>query len=164
MTLGSFLIPAVAGYWFLTHLHFTRYGALRDSGYHVFFRAVITGMLLAFVAYSLIFFLSPCIPGVRAIWKTFIPIPYSGTAMLTALLGFVLPIIGNQLYGKEKAAQRAATGSGDLIELLIAESEESLEASSDLAYEDFRIVIPMSEIMSARVFHPEAYERFQREK
>ena len=44
MPLGWFLIPAVTGYWFLTHLHFTRYGALRDSGYHVFFRAIIAGV------------------------------------------------------------------------------------------------------------------------
>ena len=40
--------------------------------------------------------------------------------------------------------------------------QESLEKSSDLVYKDFRIVIPMPEIVSARVFHPEAYERFRR--
>ena len=42
--------------------------------------------------------------------------------------------------------------------------KESLEKSSDLVHKDFRIVIPMPEIVSARVFHLEAYERFQREK
>ena len=41
--------------------------------------------------------------------------------------------------------------------------EKSLEDSSDLIYEDFRIVVPMSEILSARIFHPEAYELFQKE-
>ena len=40
---------------------------------------------------------------------------------------------------------------------------ESLEKSSDLVYEDFRIVIPMPEIVSARVFLPETYELFQGE-
>ena len=34
----------------------------------------------------------------------------------------------------------------------------------DLRYEDFRIVIPMSEIRSVRIFHPEVYERFQQVK
>ena len=34
----------------------------------------------------------------------------------------MLPIIGNQFYGEEKAARRAATESGDLIELLTAKS------------------------------------------
>ena len=136
----------------------------------------------------------------------------------------MLPIIGNQFYGEEKAARRAATESGDLIELLTAKSiddqrlielslrsgksyigfalesgitrqgesdialipmasgyrnkdtheleittnyapvlGESLEKSSDLVYEDFRIVIPMPEIVSARVFLPETYELFQGE-
>ena len=42
MGLGLFLVSALGGYWFLTHLYFTRYGALRDSGYHVFFRAAVS--------------------------------------------------------------------------------------------------------------------------
>ncbi len=41
--------------------------------------------------------------------------------------------------------------------------QESLEESLDLAYEDFRIVIPMPEIVSTRLFHPEAYQRFKGE-
>lgn len=39
--------------------------------------------------------------------------------------------------------------------------QASLAAVSNLVYEDFRIVIPISEIMSARIFHPDVYERFQ---
>lgn len=39
--------------------------------------------------------------------------------------------------------------------------EQSLAGKSDLSEEDFRIVIPMSEIVSARLFFPEAYELFQ---
>lgn len=31
----------------------------------------------------------------------------------------------------------------------------------DLRYEDFRIVVPMSEVGSVRIFHPEVYERFR---
>ena len=37
----------------------------------------------------------------------------------------------------------------------------SLEGSSGLAYGDFRVVIPMTEIMTARIFLPEAYELFR---
>lgn len=37
----------------------------------------------------------------------------------------------------------------------------SLELRADLINEDFRIVIPMSQIVSARLFFPEAYELFQ---
>lgn len=223
MGLGLFLIPVVSGYWFLTHLYLTRYSALRDSGYHVFFRAVIAGILLALIAHLIIFILNPCFPKLSVFWSKFIPISYSGTAMLTLLLAFVLPCIGNQLYDKEKSAQRAAIDSGDLIELLIAESieeqrlielslrngksyigfalesgitrqgesdialipiasgyrnkdtqeleittnyapvvRESLETMSELEFNDFRIVLPMAEIISARVFHPQAYGRFRR--
>lgn len=39
--------------------------------------------------------------------------------------------------------------------------EQSLAGESDLSDEDFRIVIPMSEIVSARLFFPEAYQLFQ---
>ena len=35
---------------------------------------------------------------------------------------------------------------------------KSLEGSAGLAYEDFRVVIPMAEIISARIFLPEAYQ------
>ena len=41
--------------------------------------------------------------------------------------------------------------------------EQSLEAS-DLQYEDFQIVIPRDEVISARVFYPDAYDLFQDEK
>ena len=47
MGLGLFLVSTLGGYWFLTHLHCTRYDAQRDAGYHVFFRAAIYGGILA---------------------------------------------------------------------------------------------------------------------
>lgn len=225
MGLGLFLIPALAGYWFLTHLYFTRYSVLRDSGYHVFFRSTIAGGILFVVAYPLSLFLSHYLPQIAAIWKSYVPVSYSGTVMLSALLGFMGPIVCNWFYGKEKAARRVAIESGDLVELLIAESIEkqmlvefslksgksyiglaleseppkhgksdialipmasgyrnkdthkleitthyapeikkSLESRSDLDYESLLIVIPMSEIVSARFFHPEVYKSFQKEE
>ena len=53
MGLGWLLVPALGGYWLLTHLRITRYSVLRDSGYHVFFRAATAGGLLVVVAYAL---------------------------------------------------------------------------------------------------------------
>ena len=226
MGLGWFLIPTLGGYWFLTHLHFTRYGALRDSGYHVFFRAALAGGILAAFARVIVLFLNHYFPQINEVWGPYAPFPYSGTAVLSLLLGFVLPFVGNRFYSKEKAARRVARGSGDLIELLISESieqqklveislrsgksyigfalesgitrqgesdialiptasgyrdkdsqelnitteyarviQESLEEQSkspSLTYRDFQIIIPISEIVSARVFYLEVYERFQR--
>ena len=54
MGLGWLLVPALGGYWLLTHLRITRYSVLRDSGYHVFFRAATAGGLLVVVAYALV--------------------------------------------------------------------------------------------------------------
>lgn len=221
MGLGFFLIPTLGGYWFLTHLHATRYATPRASGYHVFFQAAIAGGVLFIFSYTLLLLLEHTVPQITAMWNRAVPIPYSGTAVLSALLGFLLPAVGNQFYGEEKAARRTARKSRDPIELLMVESieqqklieislrtgksyvgfgleggitqgepyvalipmasgyrdtvtqelrltthyapviQESLEAVSTLVYEDFRIVIPISEIMSARIFHPDVYERFQ---
>ena len=222
MGLGVLFIPTLGGYWFLTHLNYTRYGVLRDSGYHVLFKSAIAGCSLVVVARLIIvFFLNPLLPRIGEIWESYVPFDYYGTATLSALLGFALPIAINRFYGKEKAARKTATESGNLIELLIRESidEEKLvelslrsgksyigfvfesgiarhgesdvalipmasgyrkedtreleittdyapviwktiEESTSLVYGDFRIVIPMSEIVTARIFDPDVYELF----
>ena len=227
-SLGLLFIPTLGGYWFLTRLYYTRYGALRDSGYHVLFKSAIVGCFLVAVArLMVIFFFNPHFPFICELWKSFVPLDYYGTAALSALLGGVLPIGINRFYKKEKAMRRTAKESGNLIELLIRENNESgklvelslesgkfyigfvLESgiarhgesdiallplnsgyrkkdtqeleittnyapvlweflqnqeSSGLDYEDFRIVIPMSKIMSVRIFDPDLYELFQQEE
>ena len=227
-SLGLLFIPTLGGYWFLTRLYYTRYSALRDSGYHVLFKSAIVGCFLVAVArLMVIFFFNPHFPFICELWKSFVPFDYYGTAALSALLGGVLPIGINRFYKKEKAMRRTARESGNLIELLIRENNESgklvelslesgksyigfvLESgiarhgesdvallplksgyrkedtqeleittnyapvlweflqnqeSSGLDYEDFRIVIPMSKIMSARIFDPDLYELFQQEE
>ena len=226
MGLGLLLIPTLGGYWFLANLYLTRYSMLRDSGYHVLFKSAIAGCVLVVVARLIVVsLLNPYLPYVGEVWKSYVPFDYSGTVALSLLLGPLLPIVINRLYGAEKAAQRTAISNGDLIELLISESierEEFVELSlrsgksyigvalvsgiashgesdialipiasgyrkedthelqittnyapvfekfiiesSDLVYEDFRIVIPMSEIVSARIFDPDLYESFQQEE
>ena len=227
-SLGLLFIPTLGGYWFLTRLFYTRYSALRDSGYHVLFKSAIVGCFLVAVArLMVIFFFTPYFPFICELWKSFVPFDYYGTAALSALLGGVLPIGINRFYKKEKAMRRTARESGNLIELLIRENNESgklvelslesgksyigfvLESgiarhgesdvallplnsgyrkedtqeleittnyapvlweflqnqeSSSLDYEDFRIVIPMSKIISARIFDPDLYELFQQEE
>ena len=226
-SLGLLFIPTLGGYWFLTRLYYTRYGVLRDSGYHVLFKSAIVGCFLVAVArLMVIFFFNSHFPFISELWKSFVPFDYYGTAALSALLGGVLPIGINRFYKKEKAMRRAAKESGNLIELLIRENNESgklvelslrsgksyigfvLESgiarhgesdvallplnsgyrkedtheleittnyapvlweflqkqeSSGLVREDLRIVIPMAEIVSARIFDPDMYELFQQE-
>ena len=57
-------------------------------------------------------------------WNNFIPFHYSGTIVLAAVLGLVLPIAGNRIYDKEKASLQAAAERGGLIERLMADSIE----------------------------------------
>ncbi len=226
MALGWLLIPALGGYWFLRHCYRTRFTVERASGYHLFFQTAIAGGLLVIFAYiltSLGAFLCP--PG-SDLWTSFVPFPYSGTAILSALLGVVLPPVINYGYGKEEAAKRAAEENIDLIELLLAESVErqiyvelslksgksyigfalntglgvnsesdiaiipalsgyrshdthELEITTDYApvildsvergqdledLRDFRIVFPLSEVVSARLFDEDVYRRFQQDR
>ena len=223
MGLGWFLIPAIGGYWLLTHWHYTRYGAVRDSGYHVLFRSALAGVFLFVAAQGIILILDLWFPQVSSLWTAFLPDPYSDSAILSVLLGFISPWGLNLLLDKERIVQKVAMESGGFSELLIADSIENqrlvelslksrkvyiglalrsgIGRGSDpdveivpmasgyrdkdtqelrvtthyapvihealelpdlvLDYEDFRVVIPVAEIVSARLFFPEAYELFQ---
>lgn len=100
---------------------------LRDSGYHVFFRAATAGGLLVVVAYALVQCMNWACPAIGLLWTRFVPFVYSGTFMLSAVLGFVLPPLINLFYKDVMVAERAAVETGDLIELLIAECTTSLD-------------------------------------
>ena len=237
MALGWLLIPALGGYWFLNHCNWTRFNAARASGYHLFFQAAIAGAGLVVVAYIITWLGFYLCPQGGQLWSSLVPFAYSGTAVLSAVLGLLSPPILNCFHGKEEATRQAALDKGDLIELLLAESTErqafveltlrsgksyiglalnsGLQAhdESDIALiplasgyrdpdtqeleittyyapvidewleeleeenerpaprqemeprlenlEDFRIIVPMSELVSARLFDLDVYERFR---
>lgn len=223
LDLGEALIPILAGYWILTRLHYTHYSIVRDSGYRLFFKAAIVGTALFFGAHLLVVLVGPVLSPATDAWKLQSLIPFSPTPTTIAILGLVVPIVGNRFYGKERAASQAAKTDGDLVELLIAESiedqklveislrnrksyigfgivssvetidrdkadiellpiasgfrdehtqeliitENYAEVFEELSYgqfDDFRVVLPMAEIVSARVFDPDAYVLFQEVK
>ena len=122
MGLGLFLVPVLGGYLFLTNLHYTRYGVLRKSGYHLFFQSAIAGGVLVAVARPVAVLVNDNLPQISALRTHYVPFDYSGKVALSVLLGFILPYGVNLLYGKEEAERRAATESGALIELVISES------------------------------------------
>ena len=230
MALGWLLIPALGGYWFLMHCYRTRFSVERASGYHLFFQTAIAGGLLVVFAYMLTSLGAFLCPPSNDLWTSFVPFPYSGTAILSALLGVVLPPVINYGYGKEDAAKQAAEESSELIELLLAESvgrqiyvelslksgksyigfalntglgvnsesdiaiipalsgyrshdTHELEITTDYApvildfvkrvqvledlrdfLRDFRIVFPLAEVVSARLFDEDVYRRFQQNR
>ena len=219
MGLGWLLIPALSGYWLLTHWNRTRFEVERISGYHLLFRSAIAGGLLLASAYALLTLLSPLWPQVSTVWTAFVPFPYAGTFVLSACIGCGLPFLLNRYDSRQEAARRAISRHGNLIEQLMAEAIErqalvqlslksgkvyvglglasalagpdALEISliplasgyraadiqtmhlttyytpvlehlpEHLSHEDFRVVIPLTEIVSARLFDPEAYLAFQ---
>ena len=227
MSFAVLLIPAVGGYWFLTHWNYTRYQTARDAGYHILFRSAFAGVVLYGLARLIILALECRWQGtIQSIDQDFLG-PYASDVVLSIILGFLLPRLLNRFYDSDKGAGRAARDNGDQVELLITESiEESklIEVSlhsrksyigyamesvtgvndkadlvlfpissgfrnrdtqdltitldyaktiwdyietgerPDLRDSDFRIVIPISEIVSARLFIREVYDRFQEPK
>ena len=227
MNLGLFLLPVLGGYLFLTRAYLTRYGTIRDSGYHLFFRSAAAGLVLILAAHLLLVFLDKCFPSIREWWKPYLPSEYDDTAILSLALGFVLPFLFNLFHDRKKEAERTAERRGSFIELLISDSrtrrkpvEFSLRSGklyigfvrgfsveggviqrdeSDVALlpiasgyrdndtkelkittnyapvirewlvrntpdtsgSDFEIVFPISEIISARIFLPEAVPLFR---
>ena len=122
MNLGLLLFPVLGGFLFLTRAYFTRYNAIRDSGYRLFFRSAATGFLLGMASHLLLFFLDECFSQIRESWKPYLPSEFDDTAVLSLGLGFVLPFLFNRFHDREKEAQRAARRKGSFIELLIADS------------------------------------------
>lgn len=106
MGLGLLLIPAIGGYWFLTHWNYTRYRAARDSGYHVLFRSAFAGLVLFVLAYGIVLLLNHLLPQLGAKWDSYIPIPYSAPAALSVLLGFVLPWVATGSLTKQRPPKK----------------------------------------------------------
>lgn len=222
MNLGLFLLPVLGGYLFLTRAYVTRYGTIRDSGYHLFFRSAAAGFVLIIVAHLLLFFLGECFPSIRESWKLYLPPEYDDTAILSFVLGLVLPFLLNLFHDRKEEAERTARKRGSFIELLLADSRTRMnpvelslrngksyigfvngfsveggivrrdesdvalipiasgyrdndtkeliittdyslvirewlkENRPDSSGKDFEIVFPISEIVSARIFLPEA--------
>ena len=217
MTLGLLLLPAVGGYWFVTHWNFTRFQAVRDSGYHVLFKAALCGIVLYCAAHLIAYQWNP-IPEPVEFWDENIPAPFTSAVVLSIIFGFCAPYLLNVVYSKRSGTQRAMTNTGDYLMLLLmdaareqfgveislrnrktyvgvvlkcaaertAESavemlpahsgyrdDKTLQLNLDTNYrfvteeylrtpESFRVIIPFSDIVSARPFDFMVFERFVR--
>ena len=226
MEIGTFLIPALMGYLLLKSLNVTRFSIARDAGYHVLFKSVIAGGVWFSISHGLILVINRWVFDISGKWGIYINYQFSDTVVLGILIGVLVWLVCNRVYSKDKAAKSMAMNDGDLIELLIRESMESLDlielslktgksyigfavesgiaksgesdislipvasgyrdkgtqeleittnyspviaeshpdAKSYMDYINFQIVIPKSEIVSARLFNPVIYQRFQRNR
>ena len=121
MGLGLLLVPALAGYLFLSWFNATRYSLPRETGYHVVFRSALAGVFLFFIARLFVVLVNAVAPVIGSSWKPIIPLDYSGTAAITLILAAALPPIINRLpqFDRFQAQREAAMEAGDQISLII---------------------------------------------
>ena len=136
VALNSLLLPAIGGYWLLTHWYFTSFRAERDSGYHLLLRSAFFGIALYLVADAVRPDLANVLgdPFIITLRGSVIfvldmsffallfdkpPPPLTGTALLSLVLGIVGPGILNLLTWKGYCVKRTANQFGDHVELLL---------------------------------------------
>ena len=225
MNVIPFLLPAVGGFWFLSHNNVTRYRYARLSGYHLLFASAFVGTVLYGIAHVLLAFFDTHYPQMVCTWEDHSPDMVTATVQVSLLLAFAVPLFVNRVFPADFWAAQAAYTSGDLIELTIHRAvtqyrlvEVSLRSrksyiglplesgpgsipDSDVSLiplysgyrdkdtlelvlvrnygpvvkghafpnnvysgwneEDFRIVFPMSEIVSVRLFNDNIFDHFQ---
>lgn len=54
MQFGTLLLPILGGYLFLVTCYLTRFIAVRDTGYHLFFKSAIAGSVLFATAFAVV--------------------------------------------------------------------------------------------------------------
>ena len=130
MNLGLLIVPALAGYWLLDRTCLWRYQLRRESGYSLFFKSAIAGLVLVAIARFSCLTIESVLPYVEA-WAgfalfgyvealaSFAPFEHSGTVMLTAVLAVVMPPILNQFSNDNECAKRTSLTNGDLVEWLV---------------------------------------------
>lgn len=126
MSLALLLLPAVGGYWFVTHFNYTQFQAVRESGYHILFRSVLVGILWHWVAVFAVWFLDTrdvwIIPTVIEQWATLFPETFAIETVAAIALGVVSPYFLNLFYSRQRGYRRAAQITGDHMELLISDA------------------------------------------
>lgn len=112
------------------------------SGHHLLFWSASVGLVLLACARGVELLLSDVVqwwPNVLEQWQRVAPFPYVGTTALAFLLGPCGAFVINWFHSESSGAMRAVHSAGN----------------------DFRVVIPVAEVRSARPFAFETYFQFQ---
>ena len=124
MQFGTLLIPILGGYIFIITCYWTRYIAVRDTGYHLFFKSSVAGSVLFATAYAVEPFVISSSTAIHDFWQSNLPAENIGTSALSLVLGFLTAVGFNIFCRKEKYAQSAAEKRGDRVELMLASSSD----------------------------------------
>ena len=120
------LLPAVGGYWFVTHFNLTRFQAVRESGYHILFRSVLFGIFWYCIAAAPVWFLDAGdlwgVPSAIKWWDSVFPQAFTIETVVAIVLGVLSPYVLNVFYSKDRGLRRTAESAGDHMELLISDA------------------------------------------
>lgn len=129
MNLGLLIVPALAGYWLLDRTCLWQYQLRRESGYSLFFKSAIAGLVLVAMAWIFCVALEAVFPYVEAwagvyvkMWASVAPFEHSDTVVLTAVFAVVAPPILNCIFNDNERAKRTALTNGDLVEWVVQDS------------------------------------------
>ena len=117
----NLLVPALAGYLLLSGSNFSRFGLLRESGYHVVFRAALWGILLYIAGWGI------------SSWKPLFDhsatpgLELNEASLWSLALGGFLGWAPNIFYSALRGARRAAERKGDVIDVLVDEACKTRE-------------------------------------
>ena len=129
MSLALLLLPAVGGYWFVTHFNVTRFQAVRESGYHILFRSVLFGIFWYYVAAVPIWFLDACdlwgFPWAIEWWGSMFPSTFTIETVAAIVLGGFSPYVLNLFYPEKYYSRKAAIDTSDHMELLISDAVQN---------------------------------------
>lgn len=98
----QFVAPLIGGYWFLWTWNYTKFIVRQDSGYHLFFKSSIVGILLLILATQLLSWLDLIdLVEVRAAINL-IPDGFESSAILAMIIGIASAYILNIFLVKLK--------------------------------------------------------------
>ncbi len=112
----NLLVPALAGYLLLRGSNFSRFGLLRESGYHVVFRAALWGILLYVGGWFISSWTS------LLDYSTTQDLGINEASLWSLALGGFLGWAPNIFYNALRGARRAAERKGDVIDVLVDEA------------------------------------------
>ena len=154
MNLALFFMPLIGGYVFLSSCNFTKYNTIFDSGYRLFFKSALWGMILLITATFLLSIITElakmlteivnientiigtiigCINSItkyvmaKNIEKFVVPTGLRLESILAMFMGLVLPRILNQFGTADLHRKNAAEDRGNQLFLTVSKSLADVE-------------------------------------
>ena len=123
------VVTVIAGYWFLTKAKFTRYGVVRQSGYHLFFNSAFWGIVLFFFGWCLATVWRLSYPEFDAWLERNAPFRNFDAIVVSIIFAVFLPWFLNCFAKPESVRKRISERNlkdhGQLIDWLLQDALES---------------------------------------